>query len=319
MRHFGQALLGLLLCMLLSLSAMAEVAHPYGEWIIDTQPTCTQPGLRHRTCTAEALPHSEDEVIPALGHEYKESITREPTADKEGEKTFSCIRGDHTYTEPIAKLPVHEHDFQEVSRIDATCEGEGLIAYTCADCDETYGENIPALGHDYGAYTQTLAPSLFAEGEEQAICAHDTKHTLTRHLPRLVTMEVNTADAVMAPANGGIIVSFALTLLSDLSVIFWDMRRRKRGEAEKRTKYHLMILVALLCLWIVGVPLLAKMIFPAMTYFNLLGIVAAAAILPIGIALKWYVRRRVIDLDGDLGVHTANEQYGMLVSVSTAK
>lgn len=43
----------------------------------------------------------------ALGHDYDEGvITRQPTVDTEGEKTFTCNRdSSHTYTEPIAKLP----------------------------------------------------------------------------------------------------------------------------------------------------------------------------------------------------------------------
>ena len=42
-------------------------------------------------------------VVPALGHDYKGEVTKEPTVDAEGKMTYTCSRCGDTYTEPIEK------------------------------------------------------------------------------------------------------------------------------------------------------------------------------------------------------------------------
>ena len=44
--------------------------HTFGEWIVTTQPTCTEPGEKTRTCSA--CGEVETRVIPAAGHDYKD-------------------------------------------------------------------------------------------------------------------------------------------------------------------------------------------------------------------------------------------------------
>ena len=44
--------------------------HTFGEWIVTTQPTCTEPGEKTRTCTG--CGEVETRVIPAAGHDYKD-------------------------------------------------------------------------------------------------------------------------------------------------------------------------------------------------------------------------------------------------------
>ena len=44
--------------------------HTFGEWVVTTQPTCTQDGLETRTCSA--CGEVETRVIPAAGHDYKD-------------------------------------------------------------------------------------------------------------------------------------------------------------------------------------------------------------------------------------------------------
>ncbi|MCL1951219.1 MAG: hypothetical protein FWF60_00175, partial [Oscillospiraceae bacterium] len=40
-------------------------AHTFGEWVVDTQPTATTTGTKHRSCTA--CNFREDGTIPATG------------------------------------------------------------------------------------------------------------------------------------------------------------------------------------------------------------------------------------------------------------
>ena len=68
----------------------------------EVDPTCTEAGRRIDTCSGCG---EEVEVeVPALGHDYKATVTTEPTYDSEGVRTYTCTRCDDSYTETIAKL-----------------------------------------------------------------------------------------------------------------------------------------------------------------------------------------------------------------------
>ena len=68
----------------------------------EVDPTCTEAGKRIDTCSGCG---EEVEVeVPALGHDYKATVTTEPTYDSEGVKTYTCTRCNDTYTESIPKL-----------------------------------------------------------------------------------------------------------------------------------------------------------------------------------------------------------------------
>ena len=58
--------------------------------------------------------------------------------------------GTTTYT---TTLTVCSHTYAETDRLDATCTEAGTIEYTCSKCGGKYYDDIPALGHDYGAFT----------------------------------------------------------------------------------------------------------------------------------------------------------------------
>ena len=69
-------------------------------------PTCTESGLtegKHCSVCNEVL--VEQKELPATGHSWDEGkITKEPTVDAEGEKTYTCTVCKETRTEPIEKL-----------------------------------------------------------------------------------------------------------------------------------------------------------------------------------------------------------------------
>ena len=106
--------------------------HKWSEWTMTTEPTCDAEGEQAREC---ALCHdSEIEVIPALGHAWGDwakldddqhqrvcandtshtekadhtwdegIVTKEPTTETEGEKTFTCTDCGAAKTEPIDKI-----------------------------------------------------------------------------------------------------------------------------------------------------------------------------------------------------------------------
>ena len=111
--------------------------------------TCTQTGLSvgsHCTaCNAVLVPQEE---IPVKSHSYEEKITKEPTCEGVGEKTYTCSACGDTYTEEI-KAKGHDYSDKRSSQ-DPTCTEVGWSEYyVCPVCEEILNRvEYPAMGHD---------------------------------------------------------------------------------------------------------------------------------------------------------------------------
>ena len=78
-------------------------------------------------------------------HSYTSTVTKQPTCTKSGVRTFTCIDGDDTYTEPINPLG---HAYANHNAQTPTCTEKGWDAYqTCSRCDFTSYKEKAALGH----------------------------------------------------------------------------------------------------------------------------------------------------------------------------
>ena len=113
--------------------------------------TCTQTGYAGDTyCTDCDKLLSTGKELAALGHDYKATVTKQPTTTEEGIRTYTCTRCSSSYTESIAKLPEEQHTHNYTGSItkEATCTEAGVRTYTCS-CGDSYTENIPATGHSY--------------------------------------------------------------------------------------------------------------------------------------------------------------------------
>ena len=113
--------------------------------------TCTQTGYTGDTyCTDCDKLLSTGKELAALGHDYKATVTKQPTTTEEGIRTYTCTRCNSSYTESIAKLPEEKHTHNYTGSItkEATCTEAGVRTYTCS-CGDSYTENIPATGHSY--------------------------------------------------------------------------------------------------------------------------------------------------------------------------
>ena len=67
--------------------------------------TCTQTGYAGDTyCTDCDKLLSTGKELAALGHDYKATVTKQPTTTEEGIMTYTCSKCGHSYTQPIAKI-----------------------------------------------------------------------------------------------------------------------------------------------------------------------------------------------------------------------
>jgi len=190
--------------------------HTYGNWYETQAPTCTAKGQQRRDCTGCEM--YETREVAAIGHDYKAVVTaatcteqgytthtcasckdsyvdshkealghnwnggvvtKEPTEDTTGIRTFTCTRCDITRTETIPKLD-HVHKYTE--KVTApTCTEQGYTTHTCA-CGESYVDAyVAAKGHTFGRWTVIKAPTCTEKGGEIRKCSKCT-HSESREV-----------------------------------------------------------------------------------------------------------------------------------------
>ena len=89
--------------------------HSFGEWMLTTKPTCTETGIKTRECDCGVTERAE---VPAAGHNWDAgTITREPTSEADGEKTYSCLVCKATMTEPVKYSGSLEGDKDEKNSV----------------------------------------------------------------------------------------------------------------------------------------------------------------------------------------------------------
>ena len=119
-------------------------SHQHSHEADETPPTCTGKGFTTYTCVCGDT-YTDNEVDP-LGHSWDDGVvTREPTLEADGEKTFTCTVCGETTTEVIPKLEEeHTHSYEGWEH-DETGHWQA-----CA-CGETTGKeahtaDIPVCG-----------------------------------------------------------------------------------------------------------------------------------------------------------------------------
>lgn len=151
--------------------------HVYGEWTALSPATCEQNGLRTHTCAV--CGESDEEEIPALGHDWdggRETVT--PTCSTEGERTVTCRR---CQKKQVSVLPTVAHNWDAGKTIKApTCQEEGLLLLTCSVCNATQNVSVGKSDHHYQILSTTEA-TCDREGSVQyscAICGAEDTETL---------------------------------------------------------------------------------------------------------------------------------------------
>lgn len=113
-------------------------------------------------------------------------LIQKPTYTTEGSERTLCTLCGQWITEIIDPLS-EEHDFEEEIIKEVTCTEDGLKRLTCSEeyCEEVRTETIPAPGHSFGEWEQTLAPTTDTEGVSTRTCSV-CGATETQSIPMLV-------------------------------------------------------------------------------------------------------------------------------------
>ena len=163
----------------------SECDHTHTEIRNQREATCTQTGYAGDTyCTDCDKLLSTGKELAALGHDYKATVTKQPTTTEEGVRTYTCTRCNSSYTESIAKLPEEKHTHNYTGSItkEATCTEAGVRTYTCS-CGDSYTENIPATGHSYVSKV-TKATTTTEEGIMTYTCSK-CGHSYTQPITKI--------------------------------------------------------------------------------------------------------------------------------------
>ena len=182
------------------------------------EPTCTANGsydsvVYCSVCNAEISRTSNQ--ITMLGHSYGAYVqTTAPTCANTGVETATCSRCGDTTTRDISATGHMAAAAVEENRIEPTCTTNGSydsVVY-CSVCNAEISRTsnqITMLGHSYGAYVQTTAPTCANTGVETATCSR-CGDTTTRDIS--ATGEHNYVDGVCTVCGDSY---FTFTLLND--------------------------------------------------------------------------------------------------------
>ena len=134
--------------------ALGHTSYEYTKY---KEATCTESGEAAGVCSR--CGETFDDVLPALGHDYKEN-TIEPSCTSGGAVITACTR-----CEEVIKARFIEakgHDYKESVK-EATCTEDGYTAHTCTRCGNRYTDGVvKALGHAY--HTVVHAPNCTQSG-----------------------------------------------------------------------------------------------------------------------------------------------------------
>ena len=134
----------------------AALGHAYGAWTVDNAPTCSAPGVRHRTCQRSGCGAEEEESIPATGdHKASDPVRENETAagcESAGsyEEVVYCSTCGEEMTRTSGTTAALGHDWGEWEVIEAASCQSGLERRICRRCEKTEERTIDATAeHDY--------------------------------------------------------------------------------------------------------------------------------------------------------------------------
>ncbi len=141
-----------------------------------TAPTCTEGGFTTHTCERCGDTYTDGET-PALGHDFGDWIaTTAPDCTTAGEEMRECARCHITETRTVDALGHVPGTPTRENNVEPTCTTAGSYdtVTRCERCNEvleTVHTDVEALGHNFGDWEETTAPTCTADGEETRGCS----------------------------------------------------------------------------------------------------------------------------------------------------
>ena len=166
------------------ISATGE--HDWGEWVTDSESSCTTGGTRHRICND--CGERQEETLPVGEHDLNFIKAVEATCTEEGNVAYwhcsACGKNysDEEATEVLSDVttPKASHDMTFVEAQAHTCTNDGNVAYWhCGSCDLNYADEsgeqelesvVDPAAHAWGEWEQTADPTCTRDGVLTRVC-----------------------------------------------------------------------------------------------------------------------------------------------------
>ena len=173
-------------------------SHNY-EWAEKTPVTDDQDGEEIEICSVCGN-EGDTRTVPKHTHEYGAwQVTTPATCLAAGEEKQHCtFDGCAAFQAQLIDINPNTHALSKTNSVAATCLAAGNPDYwTCSHCGKYFANAtgtteltagqivIAALGHNWGSWNQTTAPTYVAAGVETRTCSR-CSHFETRGVPKLV-------------------------------------------------------------------------------------------------------------------------------------
>ena len=153
-------------------------------WTTVRQATCTVAGLEVKDCVVCGT-RLDSRDIPPTGHAWGAWSTIYPTCTTGGYQYRVCAN-DPSHIEHQADVPALGHNWGEYVLTTApTCDQPGLETSTCQRCGEKRTRSIPATGHRWDAGEVLTSPTCTTPGVRRYTCLNDPSHYKDESIPQL--------------------------------------------------------------------------------------------------------------------------------------
>ncbi len=160
--------------------------HDWGEWVTDSESSCTTGGTRHRVCNV--CGERQDETLPVGKHDLNFVKAVEATCTEEGNVAhWHCSECGKNYSDEEATevlndvtTPKAAHDTTFVEAQAHTCTDDGNIAYWhCGACGHNFADEdgeqelesvVDPAAHTWGEWEQTSDPTCTERGVLTRVC-----------------------------------------------------------------------------------------------------------------------------------------------------
>ncbi|MDO4380528.1 MAG: InlB B-repeat-containing protein [Clostridia bacterium] len=217
--------------------AGTALGHDWSDWTTVVEASCSNKGLAERHCKREGCNTKVEKELRKLSHKESEWIVdKEATCTEEGHRYKKCEAGcGFIFSEEV--IPMKDHDFV-ITESTATCIDDGYSTYKCTACGlEKKGEIVRALGHDYGDWVITKAPTCSRKGEKIVTCQRCGILLAKEEISKTPHRDENgdgkcddcKADIVDEPSNNCTCIchkqSWAMRVLYAICRFFWKLFR----------------------------------------------------------------------------------------------
>lgn len=176
--------------------------HTYGEWVIITEATCKNTGLKRRTCTDSGCGKTDEVIIPKAPHKYVDTVVP-ATCKEQGYTQHTCSVCSESFSDTYTEKLKHSLGDWEQS-IAPDCTNSGQEVRKCALCgDAVEQRELTALGHDWGEWTIFKAATFREDGESRKYCSRCEAYKSQR-IPKLSeshTHDFSGKEEIITPAS----------------------------------------------------------------------------------------------------------------------